>query len=54
MSELEAPTVLHKKCMICNLEIQDDGIFYKHPKHGIVCEYCPQFKDGGIEVVTNE
>jgi len=37
------------KCKKCHQEIPDEGIYYKHPIHGIVCEYCPEFKDGGIE-----
>lgn len=39
---------LHTKCQKCKREILEDGLYYKHPKHGIVCEYCPEFDDGGI------
>lgn len=41
---------LHSNCMVCKREIPEGSIYYKHPVHGIVCEYCPQFTDGGIEV----
>ena len=51
MSEVKE---LHTKCQICKREIPDGAIFYKHPKYGIVCEYCPQFKDGGVSIIEDE
>lgn len=44
---------LIKKCNKCKREIPEDGIYYKHPKHGIICEYCPEFTDGGISFVED-
>lgn len=41
---------LHIRCMICKREIPDGTLFYRHPKFGIVCEVCPQFRDGGVEI----
>jgi len=44
---------LHTLCQKCKNHIKKGEIFYKHPEHGIVCEYCPEFNDGGIEIVTD-
>lgn len=41
---------LHIECNICKREIPEGTIYYKHPKYGIVCEYCPEFNDGDIKV----
>ena len=41
---------LFTKCQRCLREMPSDCIYYKHPKYGIVCEYCPEFADGGMEV----
>lgn len=41
-------------CHLCKREIKDSEIYYKHPKYGIVCEYCPEFADGGISVEEKE
>ena len=38
------------KCGKCKREIPDGAIYYEHPKHGNVCEYCPEFNDGGITI----
>lgn len=38
-------------CQICKRLLPDGTIIYQHPKHGIVCQYCPEFEDGGIEVI---
>lgn len=38
------------RCGQCNIEIDQGEIYYLHPKYGPVCENCPAFKDGGIEV----
>lgn len=37
-----------KGCSICGKKIEDNTIYFKHPKHGIVCQNCPEFADGGI------
>lgn len=49
----EMPEYLHKKCQICQREIEDNMVYYKHPRYGIVCERCPQFEDGGVEVIDD-
>ena len=36
------------KCGKCKREIPEDSIYYDHPKYGYVCEYCPEFSEGGI------
>lgn len=41
-------------CQICKREVPDGSIFYQHEKYGIVCEYCPEFEDGGITPVGDE
>ena len=51
MSEIES---IGYTCQNCKREIPVGSIFYQHPKIGIVCEYCPQFKDGGMEVIEDE
>lgn len=38
-------------CNICKREIINDMFYFQHPKHGFVCEYCPQFNDGDIKVI---
>jgi len=38
------------KCQQCNREIPEGAIFYKHPELGFVCEYCPAFNDGPVEL----
>jgi hypothetical protein len=48
MTVIEFPTT----CSVCGSEIEPEGIFYKHPKHGFVCENCPEFADGGISPVS--
>jgi len=47
----EDPTFINKICQICKEEIENGDIYMTHPKHGIVCEYCPEFKDGGVEAL---
>ncbi len=42
------------KCNYCKREIEDQMAYFKHPKHGIVCERCEPFKDGGVEPVELE
>ena len=37
------------KCNKCKRPIPDGCAYYKHPVYGIVCEYCPEFADGGLE-----
>lgn len=37
-------------CQVCKREIPDGVIYYAHPKHGFVCEYCPEFNDGPVKV----
>jgi hypothetical protein len=48
------PEELHTKCQICKREIPDEGLYYTHPVHGIVCEYCPEFEDGGVKIMDPE
>ena len=48
------PTERHVKRQKCKREIPRDGIYYKHPEFGIVCEYCPEFKDGGVQILNTE
>ena len=38
------------KCNYCKREILEEMAYYKHPIHGIVCERCGPFKDGGISL----
>ena len=38
------------KCQYCKRDIWENMVYYQHPKHGIVCERCEPFKDGGVEV----
>ena len=45
---------LNTKCRKCRREIPEGAAYYKHPKYGIVCEYCPEFADGGISVAEEE
>jgi hypothetical protein len=45
---------LFTKCNYCKREIEDGGIYLKHPSFGIVCEYCDPFKDGGVEINSDE
>ena len=46
MGEVIAFPVL---CNQCGEEIQDGELYYDHPELRIICEYCPAFKDGGVE-----
>lgn len=41
------------KCSICKNTINDGTIFYKHKIHGIVCEHCPEFEDGGVKPIKD-
>lgn len=41
-------------CKSCKKEIPDGAMYYDHPKHGEVCEYCPEFSDGGICLVLDD
>ena len=36
------------KCNYCKREIEDGMIYFMHAVHGIVCERCEPFKDGGV------
>ena len=45
---MSSPIIFPIKCNICQREIIQDMIYYTHPDHGYVCEFCPQFVDGGI------
>lgn len=51
MSEIFELIDFVQQCYLCNETIADGDIYYKHPKHGIVCERCPEFKDGGIKAL---
>jgi len=42
------------KCNYCKRTIEDEMMYYKHPKHGIVCERCEPFKDGGISPIEED
>ena len=37
---------LIKRCNFCKRDLVEGGHYYKHPKFGIVCEYCGPFNDG--------
>lgn len=37
-------------CRKCKREIPGGSIYYDHPTLGAVCEYCPEFNDGPLEV----
>ena len=56
MNKLEDDNVKIFKviCNICRREIVNEMLYYKHPKHGFVCEACPQFGDGGMDVMDPE
>lgn len=41
-------------CQICKREIPDQALYYTHPEHGFVCEYCPQFNEGPIKIESEE
>jgi len=45
---------LIKKCNYCKREMPDNCIYMKHPKHGIVCQFCEPFKDGGVSVIEED
>ena len=38
------------KCQICQLQIPEGMLFFKHPKYGFVCEDCPEFNDGQVVI----
>jgi len=42
------------RCSKCKRKIVDGMIYYHHPKKGFICEYCPGFEKGGIEVVESK
>ena len=42
------------KCQRCKREIPDGGMYYLHEKYGVVCEYCPEFEDGGVHIQDGE
>lgn len=39
---------INTRCQICRREVPEGSLFYMHPQRGIVCEYCPEFNDGGV------
>ena len=41
------------KCNKCKREIPENGIYYRHPKLGYVCEYCPEFNDGDLTIMED-
>lgn len=45
---------LHIKCMKCKREIPEGYPYYKHPKLGIICSFCPEFAEGGISMKEDE
>ena len=47
---MEKVSFIKPACAICKRVVPEGYLYYLHPKHGLVCEFCPEFKDGGIEV----
>ena len=37
-------------CQVCRREVPEGALFLQHKELGIVCEFCPEFPDGGIEI----
>jgi len=48
MSNKEKVTDFPTVCQVCKELIEDQMLFYSHPRLGYVCENCPEFEDGGI------
>jgi len=38
------------RCQICQRLIEDGDLFYRHPSHGYICEHCPEFSEGPVEI----
>lgn len=54
MEKQENVKVFPVKCAQCKREIVDGMIYYHDKEKGFICEACPGFEKGGIEVDTTE
>ncbi len=41
-------------CQLCRREVPEDTLFLQHKELGIVCEFCPEFQDGCIEIGADD
>ena len=41
-------------CAECKREIVEGMIYYHDKEKGFICEFCPSFEKGGIEIAKGE
>ena len=50
MKKYDNVKIFPVKCVECKREIVDEMIYYHDKEKGFICEYCPGFSKGGIEI----